>query len=134
MCCSIHVYIAASVRLSENLCGVQRNRAWCRGSCSCQRTVGRIDFSVQGRMKEDSIRWVKVIQSASDLSWHLSSLFLLERGTLLGGTSQERKVAVLVPKIEYFGSLSISSFTSIFIDDYLPFSRKKVREVNLRKH
>lgn len=130
MCSSIHIYIAASVRLSENLCGVQRNQAWCRGSCSCQRTVGRIDFSVQGRMKEDSIRWVKVMQSASDLSWHLSSLFLLERGTLLRG---QVKNAVLVPKMEYFGSLSFSSFTSIFIDDYLPFSRKKVREVNLWK-
>ena len=48
----MHLHVAASMRLSKTVRGLQRNQAWGRGSCSSQRTVGKIDFGVQGSVKK----------------------------------------------------------------------------------
>lgn len=39
----ISVFVSASIRLPEYLCRGPRSQVWCRGSCSCQRTVGKLN-------------------------------------------------------------------------------------------
>lgn len=48
----IHLFISTRIRLPEYQYRGSRSQVWCRGSCSCQRTVGKIDFSVQGLVED----------------------------------------------------------------------------------
>lgn len=65
----ISIFISASIGLPEYLCGGPRSQVWCRGSCSCQRRVGKTDFSVQGLVKDES---QKVPSPPPLLDWFVS--------------------------------------------------------------
>lgn len=50
----ISIFISAVLDYLNTCVEVQEAR--CRGSCSCQRTVGKTDFGVQGLIKDESLR------------------------------------------------------------------------------